>query len=362
MNERGVPMGAGDGPADAASAARPASRSSYWPFVLTLLLAAVLLVLAFRGVDWQVLLATLKRGELPFILLAFVLLSGSFFLRGLRWRVLLSARERLAPVTMLWATSVGYLGNSFLPARAGEVLRSVMIGRHSSISKSYAFATALTERLLDVPTLVLMSLVALLSLEGMPAWLETTLQVMTVLALVGVGGLLLAPRLEGVLLRFVRWLPLPEGLQDKLVTILEQFLLGMRAVQHPGRLVHFVVLTVLIWMGDIVFAILLAQALHLTMGPAQAMLLLAALGLSSAAPSTPGYVGIYQFVAVTVLPPFGFAQSEALAYILTYQAVTYLVVMLWGFLGLWRLGLVREVSGGHLPTLDEEPPAEEAVR
>ncbi len=329
-------------------------RKSYWPLVLALLLAGVLLVLAFRGVEWDTLLATLKRGELPLIVLAFWFLSGSFFLRGLRWRVLLSARERLAPITMHWATSVGYLGNSFLPARAGEVLRSVMIGRHSTISTSYAFATALTERLLDVPALVLMSLLALLSLQGMPAWLDTTLQIMMILALVGIAGLVLAPRLEGVLLQLLRWLPLPDGLRARLVAILEQFLLGMRAIQHPGRLLHVVGLTVLVWMGDILFAILIAQALHLSMEPAQAMLLLAALGLSSAAPSTPGYVGIYQFVAVTVLPPFGFGQSEALAYILAYQAVTYLVVMVWGFLGLWQLGFVREMSRGHIPTLDDD--------
>jgi len=36
-----------------------------------------------------------------------------------------------------------------------------------------------------------------------------------------------------------------------------------------------------------------------------ALLVLTALGLSSALPSTPGYVGIFQFVAVTVLAPFG---------------------------------------------------------
>jgi glycosyltransferase 2 family protein len=73
--------------------------------------------------------------------------------------------------------------------------------------------------------------------------------------------------------------------------------------------------------------------------------LIAALGLSSAAPSTPGYVGIYQFVAVTVLAPFGFARDEALAFILATQAVNvYAVVIVWGTLGLWSLG-VRSLRG-----------------
>jgi hypothetical protein len=60
------------------------------------------------------------------------------------------------------------------------------------------------------------------------------------------------------------------------------------------------------------------------------MLLITAMGLGSALPSTPGYVGIYQFVAVTVLVPFGFTRDAALAYILVAQAISYVTVLLLG--------------------------------
>jgi hypothetical protein len=62
----------------------------------------------------------------------------------------------------------------------------------------------------------------------------------------------------------------------------------------------------------------------------------AGLGLGSALPSTPGYVGVYQFVAVSVLTPFGFSQSDAIAHILLYQAMTTAVFLFWGLLGLSR--------------------------
>ncbi len=67
-----------------------------------------------------------------------------------------------------------------------------------------------------------------------------------------------------------------------------------------------------------------------------AFLLIASLGLGSALPSTPGYVGIYQFVAVTVLGPFGFSRTDAIAYILVAQALTYVVIGFWGSLGIVR--------------------------
>jgi uncharacterized membrane protein YbhN (UPF0104 family) len=47
-------------------------------------------------------------------------------------------------------------------------------------------------------------------------------------------------------------------------------------------------------------------------------------------------VGIYQFVAVTVLRPFGFSRSDALAYILVVQAIGYVLISFWGLMGLLR--------------------------
>jgi hypothetical protein len=72
-----------------------------------------------------------------------------------------------------------------------------------------------------------------------------------------------------------------------------------------------------------------------------AIIVLAALGLASSLPSTPGYLGIYQFVAVSVLPPFGVTAAAALAFVLLLQAVIYLVSIVFGVLGVFALGGTR---------------------
>jgi len=88
----------------------------------------------------------------------------------------------------------------------------------------------------------------------------------------------------------------------------------------------------------------MARAFELSLNPAQAFILLAALGISSAIPSTPGYVGVYQFVAVAVLTPFGFSNSQAIAYILAFQANQYLGITIYGLIGLLSLGGLRKVK------------------
>ena len=304
--------------------------------IIALLLSAVLLYLAFRGVNWQELLGTLRQGQPAYLGLAFILLSISCVVRGLRWRVLLSAEKTLPPMMVFWANMIGYLGNSFLPARAGEVVRVVLIGQRGGVSKSFALATALTERIMDSLILVLLSVVALLVLGSVPE-LEPALRVMAVVGVVGVAGVFLAPRLGWLGEKLVARLPLSPARREKANGMLSSFLQGTAALQHPGRLGMFSLFSVAIWSLDMLTAMQVARAFQLSLSPLLALLELAALGLSSAVPSTPGYVGVYQFVTVSVLTPFGFTKPQALAFILAYQAVNYAVISLWGLLGMWRL-------------------------
>ena len=304
---------------------------------LTMLLAATLLYFALRGVDWRAFLHTIQNGRYELLLVVFTAMSVNYFLRAMRWRILLGAEKVIARATVFWATLVGYLGNDFLPARAGEVIRSVMLGRKAEISISFVLATALTERIVDVVALVIISALSLMSIQGMPESITSSVRWMALLGAVGLAGVLVAPHLQGLMRAVLARLPLRENWRTALEKFLGQFLLGMRALQHPGRSAGFVGMTALIWLIDGFSAVTCASALHLSLSLWQALLLLAALGLSSAMPSTPGYVGIYQFVTVTVLAPFAISRADALAYILVLQAVNYCVVLLWGLLGLWRL-------------------------
>jgi hypothetical protein len=268
----------------------------------------------------------------------------SFFLRGLRWRVLLNAEARLDIATVFWANMAGYLGNNFLPARAGEVLRSYLIGSRSTLSTTYVLTTALSERLMDVIALVLASSLALLGMSPKPRWMADLSGTMAIVAAAGAIALLALPHTGGLLEKAIRRVPLPHGLRDRLLRLADQVLLGMRAFHDWGRLAGFVFLTVVIWTADTLTTILTAQALALNLSFRVALLLLTALGLGSALPSTPGYVGIYQFVAVTVLVPFGVPRDLALAFILVAQAQQYVVVTALGLPGLYKVRRGRGVQ------------------
>lgn len=308
-----------------------------WMLLFTVLLAVVLLYFALRGIDWGEALTIVQSGRLEFILTGAVTLFFSYVLRSLRWRVLLNNEMPVSIATTFWGTWVGYMGNSFLPARAGEIIRTVLVSRRSGINMSYVLATALTERLVDAVVLVIIVLATVSTLGTIPDWLLSGVRTMAILAIVGVICLFVAPLFEQRIRRILGRLPVSPSLRQKIDVLTTRFLLGMRALQNRQNGAAFLALTALLWSVDVVVTLQIALAFDLHLTVTQTLLLLAALGLSSAAPSTPGYVGIYQFVTVAVLTPFGYTQNEALVFIVAFQMVSYLLVTIFGSVGLLKL-------------------------
>lgn len=305
--------------------------------LVTLLLAAVMLYFALRKVDWNELVSTLRQGNPTFLVLGFAALSISCLVRALRWRVLLSAQRSLPIIDVFWALMTGYLGNAYLPARAGELVRSMLVGQQGGISKSFSLATALTERIVDAVILVAVSTLALSTMPVLPEEIGGKIQIFSVLGMIALVAVIAAPRMKRIINNVLGRLPIPDRFRAPLTAMVEKLLLGAGALQHPGRLGGFLVCSAAIWSLDTVAGLMTARAFGLALDPVQVFVLLAALGLFSAIPSTPGYVGVYQLVAVAVLVPFGLSEAKAVAYIFAYQGVNYAVITLWGLIGLWKL-------------------------
>jgi uncharacterized membrane protein YbhN (UPF0104 family) len=160
---------------------------------------------------------------------------------------------------------------------------------------------------------------------------------MAVAGVLALAFVLLAPFQERLLLRIIDRLSLPERVSSKITEQTSRFLVGMRSLHSVRRMFLFILLTGVIWLTDGLGVLIGVRIISQSLNLGQALILLAALGLSSAVPSTPGYIGVYQFVAVTVLMPYGFSRGEALAYILIAQVLSYAGVSFWGLLGLWQI-------------------------
>jgi uncharacterized protein (TIRG00374 family) len=322
----------------------PGGKAKVISLTVAGVLAAVLLYYSLRGIEWR-LVAHIIAGARP---AGLALTAGigtlTLLLRAGRWRVLLNAEGAVTVGTAFWATSAGYFGNNFLPARGGELVRSFMISSSAGLDGRFVLATALAERAADAVALVVISAAVLLSLPDPPAWLSGAARPFALLALAAALGIAVLPLLGSVGRAAIARAPLPHAWRARLVEIMEHALRGLRAFHDMGRFSAFLALTVVIWCLDALAVVITAGALGLRMPFSAAFLLIASLGLGSALPSTPGYVGIFQFVAVTVLGPFGFSRTDAIAYILVAQALNYVVIGFWGSVGILRYRQARRAA------------------
>lgn len=315
-----------------------------WIIWLSLGLAALFLYLALRNLDWASFFVTLAHAQYGFLPLVLAWSSLSYFVRALRWRVLLLAEKPISRGNAFYANMSGYLGNNILPARAGELIRAAYVDRALGLSLSFALASGLSERLMDVFALIFIGAVSL-SLTGINSGVfQRAIQVMAVVAGVGAIIFLFLPNL-GTWFRktLERTTLLNQSIHQKLLTFLDKFFLGLRALLHPQRAAAFGLYTIIVWLMDGLGVVLMGYLLRVPVNLTQALVLLAGLGLSSAIPSAPGYVGVYQFVAVAVLEPFGIESAAALALILFLQISGWLVIGGWGLVAIVQISRAQKV-------------------
>jgi uncharacterized protein (TIRG00374 family) len=304
----------------------------YW--IVSLALAVALLYYSLRGIEWDRVWSLVRGANVGGVALSLTIMTVALFLRAMRWRILLSAEKPVSVPLAFWATSAGYLGNNVLPARAGEVVRTMMVSSRSGISRAFVLTTALSERVADAIVLITISGVTLITLPEKPGWLADAAKPFAILGLCGVAAIAFVPFFESFWFRCLARIPVPHSLRDKVEHVLRQVLQGIRSFHDSRRLMGFVAFTAVIWFLDAQTTVVLANSIGVGISLPIAFLLIAGLGLGSALPSTPGYVGIYQFVAVTILTPFGLSRTDAIAYILMLQALGYICILSWGLMGI----------------------------
>jgi len=132
--------------------------SNVLQYVGSVALAVALLYFSFRGMNWKEFWTALSVCEWGYVLIALLLGVFVYFIRALRWKMLLDPIDSTVPLFSIFnAVNIGMMTNLVLP-RVGELVRCGFITRHSAqdqngkrlASMDKVFGTVLVERLWDV--------------------------------------------------------------------------------------------------------------------------------------------------------------------------------------------------------------------
>lgn len=302
-----------------------------------------LLYWVLRGTSLSEVAGHLRAARPGPLILAVILATATFPIRAIRWRILLRTADG-GPVgwSALWhSTAMGFMANNTLPFRLGEVVRSYAGSRLGGVPLASALSSVAVERALDGLTLVGLLGVALFR-AGLPAGTEVMgARLDTVAVRAGVlCALIFAGALFVVLLplaaeRLVRALIPFRQLADRVVALIENLRQGFGALRAPARLGAAVFWSLAHWLLNAASFFVAFAAFGIQVDFAGALLVQSLLTFGIAAPSTPGYFGIFELVAAAALKLFGVPADVGVAYGITYHIATFVPITL---LGLWSLG------------------------
>ncbi len=247
----------------------------------------------------------LDGGALADLAAALGLYTGATVLRAERWHAILrrSALER-SRSDVYGLTLVGYMGNNVLPARAGDVMRVVLVGG----ARRVALGTVVAERLLDVGALAIVF--AVVVADRRLDWGPLP-YIAGAGALVGL-SLLVALRLRG-LARFREWLRPVVGATRSLAGPAGAGLLG---------------LSVALWLLEASVYLAVGNAVGIHLGVTGALYVMALTNLSALVPAGPGYIGTFDAAVLLALRSL---HQSALGYLLVLRFVLFVPITVAGF-------------------------------
>ena len=288
------------------------------------LIQALVSLIALAAVVWWA--AKQDAPEFPsgpdaiaWLLGALVLYAIATLLRGERWHwILVVTGVRTHRSDCYALTTVGYMGNNVLPARAGEALKVVLMAGRCDASKRTLLGSVVAERILDLIALAVIFVVVVygaLSSNVLPTDRPVVVAAIGVVVLIGVCVALWVLRRHHVFERARDWLrPLadsPRALLSKQGAVLLVGTFGLWAVEAGVYLA-------------------VARSLNLDFSVSGGLYLVALTNFVAALPAAPGSIGTFDAAVAFGARRLGASGSMAVTYMLLLRFVLYIPITIVG--------------------------------
>jgi uncharacterized protein (TIRG00374 family) len=283
----------------------------------------------------------LSHAQPMFSLLVVVTVLGSLVTRAARWQVYFLPRRRVGFNPALSTLSISYMASTFLPLRAGELVRAVFLGQRERIPIPVVVGTILVEKLFDFLAIGVM-LAGLVALTPLPAAAQVAAVSISSVILFGFAFVVAlaiwrAPTLTAVGM-VEKMIPFGVGARLHVQDAARHFAEGTDALQVPRLWVGLLGWTFVTWLFSIGSTWAGTLALGVPLGLPAILFVVVLTSTGQAVPSSPGYVGVYHAASVLALTYFGVDASTALAIAVLTHALSYGALVIAGMIALWTGG------------------------
>ena len=325
-----------------------------------ILISVAALWYVFHGIPIQEFFGAFKTFKYIWLFPALAVFYFGIWLRGLRWRWLFRPNYDVPLRYTVGGIFICFAFNSIFPARAGEFARAYLVGKRGKTGFSTAFATVVSERLLDGITILALfvaaffcaqkaliapDLVKQVEVFGKTYTLEGT-QMMKLVKSVVFGCVVLiagiamvsVPTTRGWMLKILHAFKfIPVTFRNKIEMLIHRFAEGLAALQDPKRLLALGFLSLIIWLTNAWSMMLIGWGFGLDISPAQALALLFITSIFVTMSPTPGYWGFFEAGIVIAISLLGIHEKDpsVVSYAIFTHLTQWLPIVLIGLPWAW---------------------------
>jgi len=261
------------------------------------------------------------------------------YVRAWRWHYMLRPLKRISTKKMFPIVAIGYMGNNVFIARAGEVLRAVILKDREQVPISASLATVIVERIFDGVVMlgfVFLNLGALTHLTSDSGFIGNIRELAVWGAVIFAAALivfLLAAMFPHQTEKIVTLLInkfIPAKIREKTLGIALKFLNGLESLRSPKDALMILVTTTIIWLLETGKYWFVMHAFNFEVSYFALMLMNGVVNLATTIPSAPGYIGTFDAPGIAVLAAYGVSREVAAAYTLVLHVALWFPITLLG--------------------------------
>jgi uncharacterized protein (TIRG00374 family) len=311
-----------------------------WQFWAGLLISAIFLYFSLRSLKLADVWGFVRSAQYIWLIPGVAVYFIGVWVRSWRWHYMLRPLKKISTLSMFPIVTIGYMGNNIYPARAGEVLRAVILKQREDVPVSASLATVIIERIFDGVVMLgfvfinLPELARLTHDSGLIGSFDIrTLAILGAAAFIGALMVFLLaamfPRTaESILERLL--VLIPQRFRDKVRGISLRFLSGLESLRSPTDALMIFLTTVVIWLLETFKYWFVTHAFNIEVSFFALMLMNGIVNLATTLPSAPGYVGTFDAPGIAVLVAYGVPGEVAAGYTLVLHAALWLPITLLG--------------------------------
>lgn len=315
-----------------------------WQFWVGILISLFFLWLALRGLKLDEFWQSVRSANYWWILPGVAVYFIGVWVRAWRWHYLLGPIKKIPTRTMFPVTCIGYMGNNIYPARAGEVLRAVILKRREGVPISASLATIIVERIFDGVVMLGFVFVNLPELAKVATADSGFVGNIQDFALIGTGlfigaliVFILAAMFPQVTAKIGQWFIdriLHKRFREQTSDVMLKFLDGLASLRSPVNVLMVFITSILIWLLETVKYWFVMHAFTFEVSFFALMLLNGVANLATTIPAAPGYIGTWEAVTKAVLVAYEVPGAEALGYAVVLHVALWLPITA---LGAWYM-------------------------